>query len=242
MKPKRNGPMRKLAFIVVLAAAFGLAASLLLHRRAAPPSQITRSEALQIAGSYVAHSWIPTEANAFHGVDADGIRVDTPDANFQENEEERGWWIVGQRNIGVPYKWGGFEALEEFDEGLRQGKYAGDVYSVEKRRLLDGAVSKHAVGVDCSGFVSRCWRLPRSYSTRELPQLCDSVADFSDLRPGDIFNRHNAHVRLFAGWTDDTRSRARVYEALAQVQLTERSIEDMIGEGYSAWRYRGMRD
>ena len=156
--------------------------------------------------------------------------------------KERGWWIAGQPNIGIPYQWGGFSTPEEFDRGLREGKYAGDIYSAEKRRLLDDGVTDSAVGVDCSGFVSRCWRLPRSYSTRELPQLCEPVSDHAALRPGDIFNRHNAHVQLFADWADAERTKVRVYEAKARVQISELPLEQVINGGYSIWRYRGMRD
>ena len=174
---------------------------------------MTRAEALALAQRYVDHQWIPTEAHRFHGVDANGIRVDTPDAGFVSNGKERGWWIAGQQNIGIPYQWGGFSSPQEFDRGLREGKYAGDIYSAEKRRLLDDGVTKSAVGVDCSGFVSRCWRLPRSYSTRELPQLCEPVSDPAELQPGDIFNRHNAHVQLFAGWIDPERTKVRVYRS-----------------------------
>ncbi|HEX5176007.1 MAG TPA: hypothetical protein VFV83_03205 [Chthoniobacteraceae bacterium] len=205
------------------------------------PSHISPAEALAIAESYVAHEWVPSEANIFHGVDPDGIRVDTLDASFQSGKDERGWWIAAQRNIGIPYKWGGFDTPEEFDAGIRAGRYGGDAYSAEKRRLLDAAVSTHAVGIDCSGFVSRCWRLPRSYSTRELPQLCVPVRDFDDLRAGDIFNRHNAHVRLFAQWADPAHTRVRVYEAKARVQVSDIPLQSLIGEGYSAWRYRGMQ-
>jgi hypothetical protein len=210
------------------------------HDRA--PSHLSRAEALAIAESYVAHEWTPSEANIFHGADPDGIHVDTLDASFQPNGEERGWWIPARRNIGIPYKWGGFDTPDEFDRGLRAGQYAGDAYSAEKRRLLDSAVSAHAVGVDCSGFVSRCWRLPRSYSTRELPQLCVPVRDLAELRAGDIFNRHNAHVRLFAGWADPERTRVRIYEAKARVQMSEIPLQSILAEGYSAWRYRGMRE
>ena len=206
------------------------------------PSRVTRSEAVAIAQSYVAHEWTATAANVFHGVDPDGIRVDTPDADFQPEGDERGWWIAGQRNVALPYKWGGFDTPEEFDRGLREGKYAGDAYSAEKRRLLDDAVSRLAVGVDCSGFVSRCWRLPRSYSTRELPALCDPVPDAAQLQPGDIFNRHNGHVRLFAGWADAARTQVRVYEASGKVLCRDLPLQAMLDEGYTLWRYRGMRE
>ena len=233
--------MRMAAILILLALAVVFVIRTMQDRRRAP-SRVSRSEAIAIAESYVVHEWTPTAANAFHGVDPDGIRVDTPDADFQPEGDDRGWWIAGQRNVALPYKWGGFDTPEEFDRGVRDGRFAGDVYSAEKRRLLDDAVSKLAVGIDCSGYVSRCWRLPRSYSTRELPGLCDPVADPAQLRPGDIFNRHNAHVRLFAHWADAARTQARVYEASAKVLSHDVSLQTMLDEGYTLWRYRGMRE
>ena len=143
--------------------------------------------------------------------------------------------------MGFPYKWGGFDTPEEFDRGLREGRFAGDAYSAEKRRLLDDAVSTHTVGIDCSGYISRCWKLPRSFSTRELPQLCDPVTDLAKLEPGDIFNVHNKHVRLFAGWADAAHTTVRVYEASARVIRHDLPLQPMLDQGYSAWRYRGLR-
>ena len=227
------------AILLLLALAGG--AWFLFDRRRDAPSRVTPSEVLAIAESYVTHEWTPTEANAFHGIDPAGIRVDTPDANFQSEGDDRGWWIAGQRNLGLPYKWGGFDTPEEFDRGLRAGRFAGDAYSAEKRRLLDDAVSAQAAGIDCSGYISRCWKLPRSFSTRELPQLCDPVSDLAQLRPGDIFNVHNSHVRLFAGWADDAHTTVRVYEASARVIRHDLPLQPMLDQGYSAWRYRGMR-
>ena len=62
------------------------------------------------------------------------------------------------------------------------------------------------------------------------------------LRPGDIFNKHNKHVRLFVEWVDAARTRAKFYEAGPKVALNEHSIPKMLEEGYSAWRYRGIED
>jgi len=142
--------------------------------------------------------------------------------------------------------WGGFDTPESFDAGLLEGKVAGDISTAEKRRLLDDGVSKKAVGIDCSGFVSRCWKLPRSYSTRELPALCDPVADLALLKPGDIFNTYNAHVVLFAGWTNDERTELTFYEAGSnpewKVQLKKTPLSFLLEKGYTAWRYRGMQE
>jgi hypothetical protein len=244
-----------------------------------PPSVVTRAEAIATAVRYVEHAWTGTAINAFHGVDEDGIHMDTPEEGFFSAESDSGWWRLGETNIGIPYMWGGFDTPESFDVGLRAGKAAGDMYSSAKRRALDDGVSRHAVGIDCSGFVSRCWNLPRSFSTRELAALCDPVTDLSQLKPGDIFNKFNAHVVLFLEWlppeeevpaepgTDaapasasvesaesplepeapprDPR-RIRVYEAGGaggpKVQMSELPLQDLLDRGFSAWRYRGMRE
>ena len=69
-----------------------------------------------------------------------------------------------------------------------------------------------AVGIDCSGFISRCWRLSRPYSTRELAQVCVRLHSYDALLPGDILNTHNAHCLLFAGWVDAGCARMWAYE------------------------------
>ena len=209
-------------------------------------SSVSREEALAMAEQYRAHTWIATDQNIFHGMDPDGIEVQTPNAGFCPVDDRPGWWEVGKANIGIPYMWGGFDTPESFDAGLRDGKWAGDIYTQEKRRLLDDAASKHAAGIDCSGFVSRCWKLPRSYSTRELPALCEPIMDLAQLKPGDIFNTHNSHVVLFAGWLDDAHLSLKAYEAGGnpewRVLLSTMSLQSLIEKGYTPWRYRGIRD
>jgi cell wall-associated NlpC family hydrolase len=215
-----------------------------LNQNPPPPSFINRSEVLATAERYVQHTWTASEANAFHGVDERGVRVDTPDTAFRTRDSRVGWWKPGDQNVGIPYMWGGFDTPESFDAALRAGKWAGDISTSEKRRLLDDAVSLRCAGIDCSGFVSRCWRLPRSYSTRELQALCDPIKDLSQLRPGDILNKYNSHVRLFAGWADPEGKSMRMYEAGDQWRVVQnpRNIAAMQEEGYTAWRYRGVID
>jgi len=232
------------AIFVFLALIFLAIMHALLRHDSPPPSVLTRAQALAIADRYVRHTWIATEANAFHGVDEKGVRVDTPDTAFRTGDARVGWWKPGGQNIGVPYMWGGFDTPESFDAAVRAGKWAGDISTSEKRRLLDDAVSVRCAGIDCSGFVSRCWRLPRSYSTRELQALCTQVTDLSHLKPGDIFNKFNSHARLFSGWADVQRTDALVYEAGDKWRVVQnpRKIAAMQAEGYTAWRYRGMLD
>ena len=210
------------------------------------PSAVTRKEAIATAERYLTFVWTPTEKNILHGKDSNGIGVDTPDTSWQPKTGNPGWWQPGVKAIGVPYKWGGFDTIESFDAGVRAGRPAGDTYTAEKRHLLDAATSKVAVGIDCSGFISRCWNLPRACSTRTITRFCDPVPDMADVRPGDIFNTKNAHVLLFAGWAKPDRSRLLAYETgappLMKVLLHEMGTEWLLAQGYTAWRYRGMRD
>jgi hypothetical protein len=194
------------------------------------------------AESYRSYQWTPQQANVLHGNDKDGIRVDTPDVTYEAGIP--GWWQPGVLATGVPYQWGGFSTLAEFEAGVEAGLAAGDVYTSAKRKQLDDAVSKHAVGVDCSGFVSRCWRLPRSYSTRELPSLCKPI-EWKDLKPADILNTHNAHVLLFAGWTDSSKKKLTAYETGSpptwKVLKHDIEVEWLKSIGYRAYSYNGMR-
>jgi hypothetical protein len=56
-----------------------------------------------------------------------------------------------------------------------------------------------AAGVDCSGFVSRSWGIPK-LGTTGLAQVARAVPDITKLRPGDALNKAGSHVRLFVGF------------------------------------------
>jgi len=223
----------------------------LLGAFSATPAQaqqptVRRKETIALAEEYARFRWKPSAENVFHGLDRDGIRVDTPDIAFANPGGRPGWWKPGRTNMGVPYMWGGFNSLSEFQEGIASGLYAGDVYTREKRQQLERAVSRHAVGIDCSGLISRCWGLERSYSTRELPDLCVPLASYEELKPGDILNSHNNHVLLFQAFADKDHKRLIAYEAGSPP--TWKVLKDSISVpmlkyfGYKPWRYRNIRD
>ncbi len=139
---------------------------------------ITRQEIIKNAEPFATHKWY---CNAYNikQYDCGGVHVTTP-----------GWVKVGN-NVSVPYMWGGFSSIPQFDQGLLDGVSAGDSYTVG-----NGAGSSCAVGVDCSGFVSQVWNLPNKYSTRTLPDISTGYASYDDLLPGDIVNKAGHHVRL----------------------------------------------
>lgn len=229
--PQPDILMKRLLLPVLLVVLAPLMAS------AAPP---TRAEVLRTAESFVNHQWQPTAQNLLHGRDSAGIEVQTPDRSTGNPD----LWLPGQPYVGVPYKWGGFDSLESFGRGIKAGKAAGDLYNNEKRRLGGKAVSASAVGLDCSGFISRCWGLKEKQSTSSLSGLCVKLRGLAELRPGDVLNQAGGHVVLFVKWLDDTQTRFLCYEAepFSRVRASERDASAMLFSGFTPLRYRQIRD
>jgi len=148
-------------------------------------ASVTRNEALAIGDTYVKHVWTAAANNLTNGriKDPAGVDIETPS-----------WLVVGQ-NTKIPYKWGGFWTLAGFDQGLLDGKYAGDIAT--------SAVSQYCVGVDCSGFVSRCWKLSSHYSTRMMDdQITIAYDSWDKIKPGDAVHKVG-HVRMFVQFNTD---------------------------------------
>jgi hypothetical protein len=149
---------------------------------------VTRDQIMETAGDYATHEWSCSEDNVKHGSVSDKDRIDTPDIDCGNDCGGKGWFQYdGSTNQKVPYKWGGFSTIGEFDDGLSaptNTRYAGDV-------CCEGYASVKAVGVDCAGFVSRCWGLEDRYSTkpnssRPLDKIAYKLSSFSEMKRGDI--------------------------------------------------------
>jgi cell wall-associated NlpC family hydrolase len=209
-----------------------------------PAVTVRREEVIGTAYTYSGLEWQPREQHRKHGLDQAGVLVHTPDKTLPDHGFSNGWWQTGKVARGMAYQWGGFDTPEQFLASLERGEAAGDISTPEKRRLGDVATSKEACGIDCSGFVSRCWRLPRPYSTRELPSICEKLQSWDELKPGDIL-LNDRHVVLFAKWSTIGKS-IYAYEAgplpVWRVNAAEMRKDFLLERGYTPWRYRGIRD
>lgn len=197
---------------------------------------VSRAEVLATAAAYVTHEWRACAANVFHGVDADGVLVNTPDEGYMPG----GWVADGRPNVGVPYQWGGASTLDEFDEGVAAGRPAGHI---PKRRdpTRRPEASRYPVGIDCSGLVSQCWRLEPRRSTYDLESVCRRLPSYDDLRPGDVLNRAYKHVVIFKEFVDEEHTRLRVYEATRpHVRESEYDVERFKREDFVPLRYKGI--
>ncbi len=209
------------------------------------PSQLTPLESMATAQKLATHPWRPFAGNILHGKDKSGVLVNTPDVSLDPDQPRKGWWVPGLVNEGIPYKWGGFDGTASFDAAIANGHAAGDVSSPEKRRMDNAAVSAHAAGLDCSGFVSRCLKLPSVHDTRQLPAVCDPLPATTDLQPGDLLNIPGRHVVLCGGWARPDKSWIYYYETGGSPQywkpaLKEAPLASMLALGYKPLRYRGM--
>jgi hypothetical protein len=195
--------------------------------------RLTRAQVIEHARAYVGHRWSASEANVFHGEDRFGNRIDTPDADGAVLAT--GWKTNGVPNQGVSYQWGGFSSIAEFEAGVASGKWAGHLPTDGKSFF-----TPQAVGVDCSGLVSRVWGLSRKESTRSLPEMCRRLEDWGDLLPGDVLNREGRHTMIFVEWADLSRSSMNVIEATTREGRVHESVHlraDLQRRGYLALRY-----
>lgn len=209
------------------------------------PSQVTPDEAMKIAQAFTNHPWSPFARNILHGKDKAGVLVNTPDVTHEPDKDRKGWWVPGEVNTGVPYKWGGYDDPASFDLAIANGSAGGDVSSPEKRRADNAAVSSQAAGVDCSGFVSRCLKLPTAHDTSQLPAVCTELPSAQDLQPGDLLNIPHRHVVLCAGWYDPQHTWIYYYETGGgpdywKPGLKQAPLDALLALGYKPMRYKGM--
>ncbi len=215
-----------------------------LNRILPASSSVTRSEALSISKAYTDLAWTPREDNALHGKDPDGIMVETPDK--KPDDTTTYYWVSGQKTLGMPYQWGGFDTPGEFLSKVSQKNCpAGDMATPEKIRRGDDLVSQYAAGIDCSGCVSRCWRLGRPHSTRELPALCDHLNSYQDLKAGDILIIPGDHVIMFIKWNDAHKKSFVGSEAAGsiyhRVVVGNYQLDRFIAKGFTPMRYKKIR-
>ena len=183
---------------------------------------------------YVNHEWYPTDKNVLHGLDSNNILVDTPDITWTGKELDCGWWEVNKLNIGVPYSWGNASTIDEFNKGIFEGKYAGNVPEDKSRHG-----STDCVGVDCSGLLTNCWALTKKISTRDIPRVAKKIEKINEIKQGDIFAKIGSHVMLFVELSDNDRNSVTIVDStrsIGKVSKRELRVDELINNGYEIYR------
>lgn len=98
---------------------------------------------------------------------------------------------------------------------------------------------------DCSGFVSMCWQLGRSYTTLDFSTgggESGGLASYESLVPGDALVRRSngaGHIVMFLGWNDRAHSAACVVEQSStalDMEFGARTVSSLKASGYKAIR------
>ena len=157
---------------------------------------------------------------------------------------------------GVPYKWCGFTRWYQFDDLASSGKKTGNKHcSVDDSECngLSVYVSEsdaYVVGVDCSGYVSRCWELPTRHTTSAIPNVCTDLGSVvsnysspSSFRKADALNRsaYNTHVMMYVG--HNSENKIMVFESCGGYWKTvERVHPSSDFNSYYIMRYNNMKN
>ncbi len=161
---------------------------------------------------YANYEWYATEKNIKHGTDNNGVDVDTPDITW--------------RGLG--------STLEEFENGIKSGKYAGNVPEDKSRKI-----SNDCVGVDCSGLLTVCWNLPQKISTRVIPNYANVVESIDEIQQGDVFAKIGSYVMFFKEFADDDKKVVVIIDATrgtGKVSVRQENIDELFGKGYKIYR------
>jgi len=144
-------------------------------------SGLERGAAILIGDTYTREHWSCSSANT------NGASQSCPSGYAS-------YYPVGDY-IGVPYKWGGFDSMEQFRDKISQGYGAGSYSS-------DGVLSC-ITGVDCSGYVSRCWEQTSKYGTSTISGISSSLGSTDDMKKADAFNKAGSHIVMLTYYHRD---------------------------------------
>lgn len=189
---------------------------------------VYRQQIIDLASKYANQSFRVTSANLSHGKRYIGGKYVITPINSP------GWYT------GIPYKWCGYDTIPTVLSGLQRGQKAGDKCTSSQKCGGRNCGSSEAVGVDCSGLISRLWELGQKYSTRSLPSVSTRLSSKYQLQPGDILNKPG-HVRLFSH--RDATGRFCVYEASSKDwKVSTRCYYDYQLREYRPYRYKWVAD
>jgi len=142
---------------------------------AGPALGISRQEIVDGAPAFEDHAWTCGSENLTASC-ADGSWVPAVSSTGPQ--------------LGLPYCWGGWVTIDQFDQQIADGYGAGS--------MPYGLFLGCTTGVDCSGYVSQLWQHPVKLGTATIPNVSVEI-DTTEMLPGDVFNAAGSHVIMYLG-------------------------------------------
>ena len=134
--------------------------------------------------------------------------------------------------ISVAYDWGGFDSVSGYNGFMDPGTaQAGDIDTNNPATSPKG-VESCSKGVDCSGFVSRCWGRTTKWGTGDIASNANTtlLSGTNQLQKGDVVNQSGNHTAMFSYATSNG---AMWYES------TTFNNYDRVILTYHDWSYYG---
>jgi hypothetical protein len=154
-----------------------------------------RQTANNTANNYYSHAWYCQQSN--YNTCTQYICNPPPNQNqCAWYTSQRPAYITGLGWYGwLPYNWGGWVTVSGFDADIAAGKTAGNTSPAK--------VMSCPTGVDCSGFIQRCWNI-NDYKRDDsgLTLFCTNnvILDPNNPPPwmnrSDMYRLQGAHVRM----------------------------------------------
>ncbi|MEA3432128.1 MAG: hypothetical protein U9R01_05585, partial [candidate division WOR-3 bacterium] len=165
-----------------------------------PTFAIDRGEIIDTAYQYYTIQWTPDEYNT-------GEAEDCWYHNYYQTygDTVNSWpahpycdFTANISYIGEAYAYGWWDTHSDFKDWITYyvigaGNHACHYWNYYYETGI--ASPDWTTGIDCSGFVSKCWKLNRHYSTSELANYGDSI-DINQVDKGDIIVKPGRHVYL----------------------------------------------
>lgn len=201
---------------------------------------VSRASVVDCAKKYSTFEWTMT-AGAYErpGVE----EVCSPQSKFRR----RPFYLkdtIGKKVVSVPYCWGCSNSIDTFAAKVADGsRLAGHSCTC---RAGHYCLRTDSVGVDCSGFISQCWK-SGYFQTSRMHEISDPISK-NNMKPGDALNLSGSHIRLFIEYvfTPSGDKTFRVIEATNKEGAIGRVIDTTykLGElnSYKAIRYRKIAD
>lgn len=195
--------------------------------RAVDGPPVMRSAAVLTADRYARVHWTMSEENRT-GVECGGWFIST--------------YPVGGR-IGVGYKWGGWDEVDDFLEKIAQGSGTGTGGDVTYEYYPFDCV----VGVSCTGLVSRAWHLDHKYTLnypdpsidRKFQKITSPVpGGFDGLRRGDLLI-NDTHAMLFL-YESSNGIPVIIDSSYEGVRMRAVTWTGLAADGYEAFRYNNI--
>lgn len=141
----------------------------------------------------------------------------------------------------IPYCWGGY--TNSFKTQIEQGYYAGNVNTNASSYIAKTA------GLDCSGFVSTVYKLPKHFGTYELAssKYFNKRSSTSKVKQYDLLLNPGNHVVIVTGvYTQDSHKYVNTVEESCTygkiVKREGRKYQSLINDGYYPYKYANIQN